>query len=253
MRTIGLLGGMSWESTALYYRWINEEVRARRGGLHSAKIVLVSVDFAEIEALQAAGDWDAAGAALAQEARNLEAAGADGIVLCTNTMHEVAPAIVAATSVPLLHLADATARRIVASGMTRIGLLGTRFTMERTFYRSRLEAYGLEVLVPSEAGRKRVHDVIYDELVVGKVEEASRRAVATIVEELAAAGAEGVIEGCTEITLLGLGDMVDVPRFDTTRIHANAAVSWALGSHEGRAAGHADPTRKPAPSRGGVD
>ena len=229
MRTIGLLGGMSWESTALYYRWINEGVRDRLGGLHSARIVMVSVDFAEIEAMQVDGDWEAAGAALAREARHLEAAGADGLLICTNTMHKVADGVQAAVEIPLLHLADATAQRIVAAGVERVGLLGTRFTMEQAFYRDRLASHGLEVLVPDPAGREAVHRIIYEELVLGEVREASRREVADVVEDLVARGAECVIEGCTEITLLSLGDLVRVPRFDTTRIHAESAVAWALG------------------------
>jgi aspartate racemase len=228
MRTLGLLGGMSWESTALYYRRINEAVRDALGGLHSAKIAMRSVDFAEIEALQRAGDWEGAGAVLAEEARRLEAAGADAIVLCTNTMHQVAPAIEAATSVPLLHLADATARRVRAAGATPVGLLGTRFTMERAFYRERLEAHDLEVLVPDAADRALVHAVIYDELVRGVVRDASRRAVADVVHRLAAHGACGVIEGCTEISMLDLGAYVDLPRFDTTTLHAEEAAAWAL-------------------------
>ena len=228
MRTIGLLGGMSWESTALYYRRINEGVRERLGGLHSARIAMISVDFAEIEAMQAAGAWDAAGEALALDAQRLEAAGADGIVLCTNTMHRVADAIADATKIPLLHLADATATRVRAAGVRRIGLLGTRFTMEQAFYRGRLEAHGLEVLVPDEAERERIHQVIFGELCLGRVEDGSRREVAAMVDALAAAGAQGVIEGCTEITMLELGELVDVPRFDTTAIHADAAVAWAL-------------------------
>jgi len=228
VRTIGLLGGMSWESTALYYRRINEGVRERLGGLHSARIAMISVDFTEIEAMQAAGAWDAAGEALARDAGLLEAAGADGIVLCTNTMHRVADAIENATQIPLLHLADATAERARAAGVQRIGLLGTRFTMEQAFYRGRLEAHGLEVLVPSDSERARLHEVIFGELCLGRVEPDSRREVAAMTDALASAGAQGVIEGCTEITMLRLGELVDVPRFDTTAIHADAAVAWAL-------------------------
>ncbi len=228
MRTIGLLGGMSWESTALYYRRINEAVRDRLGGLHSARIAMVSVDFAEIEAMQAAGDWGAAGQALAAEARRLAAAGAGVIVLCTNTMHRVAEAIEAATDVPLLHLADATAQRIRTAGLDTIGLLGTRYTMEMDFYRGRLEAHGLRVLTPDPDARREMNRVIFEELVLGRVEEASRRRVAGMVADLAAAGAQGVIEGCTEITMLDLGALTDLPRFDTTAIHAEAAVDWAL-------------------------
>jgi aspartate racemase len=178
--------------------------------------------------MQAAGDWDAAGEALANEARRLEAAGAGVIVLCTNTMHRVADAIEAATDVPLLHLADATAARIRAAGLDTIGLLGTRYTMEMDFYRGRLARHGLRVLTPDADARREMNRVIFDELVLGRVEEASRRRVAAMVADLAAAGAQGVIEGCTEITLLELGDLVELPRFDTTAIHAEAAVDWAL-------------------------
>ena len=229
MRTIGLLSGMSWESTALYYRRINEAVRDRLGGLHSARIAMVSVDFAEIEAMQAAGDWDAAGEALAREAQRLEAAGAGIVVLCTNTMHRVADAIEAATEVPLLHLADATAARIRAAGLETIGLLGTRYTMEMAFYRGRLEESGLRVLTPDADARLEMNRVIFEELVLGRVEEPSQRRVARMVADLADAGAQGVIEGCTEITMLDLGTWTDLPRFDTTAIHAEAAVEWALG------------------------
>jgi len=228
MRTIGLLGGMSWESTELYYRWINEGVRDRLGGLHSAKIVLDSVDFQEIEALQVKGDWDEAGRILAKRAAALESAGADGVVLCTNTMHRVADTIESAIRIPFLHLADATAERIRAAGYTKVGLLGTRFTMEQAFYRERLEAHGLEVMVPNDAQRDCVHEVIYQELVLGRVREESQRKVASIVCQLASEGAEAVIEGCTEITMLELGNLVATPLFDTTRIHADAAVDWML-------------------------
>jgi len=231
MRTIGLLGGMSWESTALYYRWINEGVRDRLGGLHSARIAMLSVDFAEIERMQAAGAWDEAGEALAGEARRLEAAGAESIVLCTNTMHKVADAIDEATEVPLLHLADTTAEHVSAAGVRRVGLLGTRFTMEQEFYRGRLAAHGLEVLVPDQEQRARIHEIIFDELVVGRVSDEARRDAAAVVTSLAERGAEGVIEGCTEITLLGLGELTALPRFDTTRIHAEAAIDWALAEH----------------------
>ncbi|MDZ7802043.1 MAG: aspartate/glutamate racemase family protein [Trueperaceae bacterium] len=242
MKTLGLLGGMSWESTALYYRRINEAVRARLGGLHSARIVMVSVDFAPIEALQAAGDWDEAGRVLAGEARRLEAAGAEATLLCTNTMHRVAGAIETATQVPLLHIADATAARIRAAGARRVGLLGTRFTMEQDFYRGRLQdRHDLEVLVPDAHDRALLHDIIFGELCLGQVRDASRREVARMVDDLAARGAEGVIEGCTEITMLELGQLSDVPRFDTTALHAEAAVAWALdGSLEGPVGGAVD-------------
>ncbi|MEE4298538.1 MAG: aspartate/glutamate racemase family protein [Pseudomonadales bacterium] len=229
MKTIGMLGGMSWESTALYYRLINEETRRRRGGLHSAPIALVSVDFDEIETLQAAGDWDRAGDLLAARAREVEAAGADFLLICTNTMHRVADAVVAAIDIPLLHLADATARRIRAAGLTRIGLLGTRFTMEQDFYRARLEAQGIEVLVPNAADRALVHRVIYEELCLGEVRDASRAEYLRIIDALAAAGAEGVIEGCTEIVMLVQQVHTTMPLFDTTAIHAEEAVARALG------------------------
>lgn len=232
MRTIGLLGGMSWESTALYYRWINEGVRDRLGGLHSAKIVLDSVDFAEIEVLQVKDDWDAAGRILAKRAAALESAGADGVVLCTNTMHLVADAIESAIRIPFLHLADATAERIRAAGYTKVGLLGTRFTMEQAFYRDRLAAHGLEVRVPTPEQRDVVHEVIYQELVLGIVSEASRHKVAAIIHALTENGAEAVIEGCTEITMLNLSRLVVPPLFDTTRIHAEAVVDWLISDAE---------------------
>ena len=219
---------MSWESTLPYYRIVNERVRQRLGGLHSAKLVLHSVDFAEIEALQHAGDWDAAGAILVEAARGLRAAGAEGLVICTNTMHLVAPAIEAAVDIPLLHIADATAARIRAAGLSRVALLGTRFTMERDFYRRRIEAAGIKVIVPEAAQREVVHRVIYDELCLGRILDASRDAYRAIIAGLVAQGAEGVILGCTEIGLLvGEGDAT-VPLFDTARIHAEAAADWAL-------------------------
>ena len=229
MKTIGLLGGMSWESTVPYYRQINEAVKARLGGLHSARIVLYSVDFADIERLQHDGDWDAAGAVLAGAAQALARAGADFIVLCTNTMHKVAPAIDAATNIPLLHIADPTAAAIRRAGLSRVGLLGTRFTMEQAFYRGRLvERHGIEVLVPEPGDRERVHRVIYDELCLGRIIDASRDDYREIIADLVARGAQGVILGCTEIGLLvGEGDAA-VPVFDTARIHAEAAADWAL-------------------------
>lgn len=228
MKTIGLLGGMSWESTAEYYRLLNELTRERLGGLHSAKCVLYSVDFAEVERLQAAGDWEAAGELLARAARSVQAAGADLLLICTNTMHKVADRVAEAVSVPLLHLADATAGAVLAAGVRRVGLLGTAFTMEQDFYRERLAGHGLEVLVPDGAGRALVHRVIYEELCVGVVREESREAYRKVIAELVAAGAEGVVLGCTEIELLvGAGDS-PVPVFPTTRIHAEAAVTAAL-------------------------
>ena len=228
MRTIGLLGGMSWESSALYYRLINEGVRDRLGGLHSARIVMDSVDFAEIAELQAAGRWDAAGEVLATRARALEAAGADLLVLCTNTMHRVAPAIEAAAGIPLLHLADVTAEAIGGDGLSSVGLLGTAFTMEQSFYRDRLASHGLEVLTPEPDDRRLVHAVIYDELVRGVVREESRAAYAEVVDRLVTRGAEGVVLGCTEIELLLRPGDLDVPTYATTRLHAEAVVEAAL-------------------------
>ncbi|MFB7381789.1 aspartate/glutamate racemase family protein [Kitasatospora purpeofusca] len=228
MKTIGLLGGMSWESTATYYRLLNELTRDRLGGLHSAKCVLYSVDFAEVERLQVAGEWEAAGRLLAEAARAVEAAGAELLLICTNTMHKVADQVAGAVSVPLLHLADATAAAVLAAGVTRVGLLGTAFTMEQDFYRDRLASHGLDVLVPDPAGRALVHRVIYEELCLGVVREESRAEYRRVIAELVAEGAQGVILGCTEIELLvGPGDSA-VPVFPTTRIHAEAAVTAAL-------------------------
>ncbi|WP_282595440.1 aspartate/glutamate racemase family protein [Nocardioides xinjiangensis] len=229
MRKIGLLGGMSWESSALYYTVLNEAVRERLGGYHSARVVLSSVDFAEVEAMQAAGDWESAGALLAAEAAALQAAGAECLVLCTNTMHKVADAIEAATDVPLLHIVDVTAAAIRAAGLSRVALLGTRFTMEQAFVRDRLASQGVEALVPVGEDLELVHAVIYDELVHGVVRAESRAAYVDVVERLVAAGAEGVILGCTEIELLLRPEDVDVPVFATTRLHALAALDFALG------------------------
>ncbi|MFG2843644.1 aspartate/glutamate racemase family protein [Kitasatospora sp. NPDC048296] len=228
MKTLGLIGGMSWESTAEYYRLLNELTRDRLGGLHSARLVLHSVDFAEIEQLQAAGRWEEAGSVLAGAARSLEAAGADLLLICTNTMHKVADQVAAAVSVPLLHLADATAAAVRAAGLRRVGLLGTAFTMEQDFYRGRLASGGLDVLVPEAGSRALVHRVIYQELCVGEVREESRAAYRRVIEELVAAGAEGIILGCTEIELLVRPEDSPVPVFPTTRLHAEAAVATAL-------------------------
>ena len=229
MKTIGLLGGMSWESTVPYYRTVNRVVGARLGGLHSARVVLFSVDFHEIEQLQHADRWTEAGEVLAAAARSLERAGADFLVLCTNTMHRVAPEITRACALPLLHIADATAERIQAAGVRRVGLLGTRFTMEQDFYRGRLErGHGLHVLVPPPEDREIVHRVIYDELCRGIVREESRSEYRRIVAGLVRAGADGVILGCTEITLLFGPEDASVPLFDTTEIHAEAAAALAL-------------------------
>lgn len=220
---------MSWESTALYYRLLNEGVKRRLGELHSAKIAMVSLDFHDVEVLQHRGDWDEAGALLADAARGVEAAGADFVLICTNTMHKVAPRVQEAVSIPLLHLADATAKRIQHEGHETIGLLGTRFTMEEDFYRGRLtDQHGLNVIVPSAGDRELVHRVIYEELCLGKINEASRREYLRIIEQMHADGAEGVIEGCTEIGMLVQQEDTRVPLFDTTRIHAEEAVELAL-------------------------
>ncbi|MGK3206480.1 aspartate/glutamate racemase family protein [Amycolatopsis sp. MEPSY49] len=229
MKVIGLLGGMSWESSIEYYRLVNERVKTLLGGFHSAHTVLYSVDFAAIEAMQAEGRWDDAGAELNRAARALEAAGADFVVLCTNTMHKVADRLTDGLGIPLLHLGDATAAAIQAAGIRRIGLLGTGFTMGQPFYRDRLAAHGLDVLVPTEDDRDLVHRVIYDELVLGVVKPESREAYRGVIARLVEAGAEGVIYGCTEIELLvGPADS-PVPTFPTTRLHADAAVGFALG------------------------
>lgn len=229
MKTIGLLGGMSWESTALYYQQINEAVKEKLGGLHSAKIAMISVDFQEIEALQHAGEWEATGDILAQASQQVQAAGADFLVICTNTMHKVAPQIAAQIDMPILHIADATAERIKAQGIKNIGLLGTRFTMEQDFYAGRLrDEHGLNVLLPPKADRELVHRVIYEELVLGVVRDESRQEFLRIMDNLRAAGAEGVIEGCTEIVLLVQQEHTELPLFDTTSIHAEAAVGMSL-------------------------
>ncbi|WP_300453919.1 aspartate/glutamate racemase family protein [Accumulibacter sp.] len=229
MKTIGLLGGMSWESTVPYYRRINERVRQRLGGLHSARLLLYSVDFAEIERLQREARWCEAGTLLAVAARSLEAAGADLLLLCTNTMHKVAPAIEAAVSIPLLHIADPTAARIRQLGLRTVGLLGTRFTMEQDFYRARLESvHGLRVVIPEFDDREQVHRVIYEELCLGVVAEDSRRAYRAVIGRLAQRGAQGIILGCTEIALLISPADTPIPLFDTTLIHADSAVDLAL-------------------------
>ncbi|MBT8396742.1 MAG: aspartate/glutamate racemase family protein [Gemmatimonadetes bacterium] len=229
MKTVGLLGGMSWESTVPYYQVLNREVGRILGGLHSARVILLSVDFHEIETLQHRDEWEDLGSMLARDARRLEDAGADFLVLCTNTMHLVAPAIEAGVSIPLLHIADATAARIRESGLEKIGLLGTRFTMEKDFYKGRLEeAHGFSVLTPPPRDREVVHRVIYEELVLGKIQEESRREFVKIVGDLADSGAQGVILGCTEIGLLLKQENSPVPVFDTTLIHALAAAVMAV-------------------------
>ena len=228
MKTIGLLGGMSWESTALYYRLINEETKRRLGGLHSAPIVMVSVDFQEIEELQNRGDWSTAADLLAADAKRIEKAGADFLLICTNTMHKVADEVAAAIDIPLLHLADATADQVIAAGLDTVGLLGTRFTMEHDFYKGRLESRGISVLTPSSEGRDLVHRVIYEELCLGSVKDESRQAFLAIIDELVARGAQGVIQGCTEIGMLVNESHTAVPLFDTARIHAERAFDLAL-------------------------
>lgn len=229
MKTIGLIGGMSWESTVPYYREINEAVKRALGGLHSAKIILYSVDFHEVERLQHAGDWAAAGALLASVAQSLERAGADGLVLCTNTMHKVAPAIEAAVQIPLLHIADPTAQAIQRAGHTTVGLLGTRFTMEQDFYRQRLEQdHGLTVLTPSAEDRALVHQIIYEELCLGQVKPASREVYLRVIDSLREQGAQAIILGCTEIGLLIEPQHCTLPLFDTTRLHAQSAAAWAM-------------------------
>ena len=231
MKTIGLIGGMSWESTVPYYRLINQAVAARLGGLHSARLVLYSVDFHDIERLQCAGDWQAAGAMLAQAARALERAGADFLVLCTNTMHKVAVDIEAAVAIPLLHIADPTAAQIKRAGHTRVGLLGTRFTMEQAFYRERLsQRHGLAVIVPDAAERDTVHRIIYEELCLGRVLPESRQAYQRVMASLVAQGAQSIILGCTEISMLVCDEDASVPLVDTTALHAHAAAEAALAA-----------------------
>jgi aspartate racemase len=227
-RVIGMLGGMSWESSAEYYRLANELIRERLGGLHSARLVLASVDFAEIERLQVAGEWEAAGHLLAETAQGVEAAGAELLVLCTNTMHKVADQVQAAVSIPLLHLADATAAAVKRDGLRTVGLLGTAFTMEQDFYRARLEGHGLHVLIPDAADRADVHRIIYDELCLGVVRDGSRQIYRDVIARLVDAGAEGVILGCTEIELLIDADDSPVPTYPTTRLHVEAAVDASL-------------------------
>jgi aspartate racemase len=227
--TIGLIGGMSWESTVTYYRQINETVKSRLGGLHSAKIVLHSVDFHEIERLQRSGDWETAGVVLADAARSLEAAGASFLVLCTNTMHNVAMSIEAAVTIPLFHIADPTAAAIKLGGHSTVGLLGTRFTMEQAFYRDRLsERHGLRVIVPGADDRETAHRIIYEELCLGVVTPESRSHYREIMESLASEGAEAIILGCTEISLLITQRDSPVPLYDTAAIHARAAAEEAL-------------------------
>ncbi len=234
MRMIGLIGGMSWESSAEYYRLLNEGVRIRLGATASARCLLWSFDFAEIEALQHAGDWSRLTERMVDAARRLEAAGADLLLICTNTMHRMAHDVQSSVSIPLIHIADPTAERIVAAGLQKVGLLGTAFTMEQDFYKRRLtERYGLEVIVPEEQDRATVHRIIYDELVTGRIESSSREAYRAVIRRLVGAGAQAVILGCTEIMLLIGQEDSPVPIFDTTDIHAAAALDHALGTVKG--------------------
>ena len=231
MKTIGLIGGMSWESSIEYYRIINQAVKQRLGGLHSARCIMYSVDFAEVEPLQHEGQWEEAAKHMIRAAQSVEAAGADFLVLCTNTMHKTAGEIEKATSIPLLHIADATAQQIKQQGLTTVGLLGTRFTMEDDFYKGRLiQRHSLTVLVPDQTERRIIHEIIYEELCRGVIQSASRQRYVEIMDHLVSRGAEAIILGCTEIGLLVGADDCRVPVFDTTKIHAQAAVELALAA-----------------------
>ena len=228
MKTIGLIGGMSWESTVSYYQLINETIKEKLGGLHSAKILLYSVDFAEIECYQASGDWDKSAEVLSQIAQNLEQAGADFIVICTNTMHKVAPQIQKTISIPILHIAQATADALLENGIKKVGLLGTKYTMTQDFYKEKLFEAGLDVVIPDQAGVEEVNRIIYDELCLGQIEESSKQAYLAIIDDLKNAGAEAVILGCTEIGLLVKQEDTDMSLFDTTEIHALRAAEFAV-------------------------
>jgi aspartate racemase len=229
MKTVGLLGGMSWESTTDYYRAINEGIKKSLGGLHSAKIAMYSVDFAEIEVMQHKGDWDSTATILIDAAQKVQAAGADFLVICTNTMHKVAPQIEAAINIPLLHIADATAEVLVSEGVKTVGLLGTAFTMEQSFYKGRLKArYDLDVIVPNGTDVQIIHEVIYQELCLGVVREESKQAYLRIIDALSKQGAEAVILGCTEIGMLVKQSDTTVRLLDTTAIHAESAVKYAI-------------------------
>lgn len=228
MKTIGLIGGMSWESSVEYYRIINEEVKNRLGGLHSAKCLLYSVDFAEIERYQAEGDWESAGKILGEVASSLEKAGAEFIVICTNTMHKVIDFIEAKITIPVLHIADATANQIKKSNLTTVGLLGTKYTMEQDFYKSRIEGNGIRVLVPHDTEREMINKVIYEELCLGNIKQSSKDYYKEVIKNLVANGAEGIILGCTEIGLLVKQEDSEVPLFDTTEIHAIESINKAL-------------------------
>ena len=229
MKTIGMIGGMSWESTAIYYQRINELVKQSLGGLHSAKIILYSLDFQEIESLQKQERWDEAGLCMVKAAKSLRAAGADFLIICTNTMHKLVPVIESAVNIPVLHIADPTAEAIKKTGIQRIGLLGTRFTMEQDFYRGRLESkHGLEVIIPDANDRELVHNVIYNELCLGLIRDSARQAYRDVIRRLTDRGAQGIILGCTEISMLVAPSDSPVPLFDTTSLHALSAVEFAL-------------------------
>ncbi|WP_342470046.1 aspartate/glutamate racemase family protein [Ureibacillus sp. FSL K6-3587] len=230
MKTIGLIGGMSWESTVEYYRIINEEVKKRLGGLHSAKCLLYSVDFEEIERFQSESKWEEAGKLLGNVAYSLEKAGADFIVICTNTMHKVVEYVEEKISIPVLHIADATAEQIKRLSLQKVGLLGTKYTMEQDFYKSRIESNGIKVLVPNEEERKRINQIIYEELCLGKIQPSSRDYYKNVIRNLVEQGAEGIILGCTEIGLLVKQEDSEAPLFDTAKIHAIEAVNKALAS-----------------------
>lgn len=233
MKTIGLIGGMSWESTVPYYQYINQAIKAQLGGLHSARLVLYSVDFYEIEQLQHKGDWDGAGKILANAALSLQQAGADFLILCTNTMHKVADVIEATVDIPLLHITEATAAAIHHAGFNKVGLLGTRFTMEQAFYRGSLkEKQNIDVLIPEEHDRQLIHSIIYQEICQGIIRDESRRVYRGIIAKLVEQGAQGIILGCTEISMLVKENDSSVPLFDTTFIHANSAALYALDSFE---------------------
>ncbi|MED3802417.1 aspartate/glutamate racemase family protein [Lysinibacillus xylanilyticus] len=231
MKTIGMIGGMSWESSAEYYRLMNEEVKHQLGGLHSAKCILYSVDFQEIEHYQAEGEWSKAGQVLAEAAQSLESAGAEFIVICTNTMHKVIDIITEKITIPILHIADATANQIEKTSLQKVALLGTKYTMEQDFYRARVEGFGIEVLVPFAEERTEVNRIIYEELCLGKIEQTSKDYYLRVIENLVQLGAQGIILGCTEIGLLIKQEDVNVPVFDTTVLHAQAAVNMAI--HKG--------------------
>lgn len=230
MRVIGVLGGMSWESTQSYYQALNQEINQALGGFHSAQIVMVSIDFAEIETLQKTGDWHTAGELLASASKRIEKAGAECLLLATNTMHKVAPAIEAAIQIPFLHITDATGEKCQQDGVTQVGLLGTRFTMEQDFYKARLkECFGVDVLIPNHEDRQAVHQIIFDELCHGQIKESSRQRYLDIIASLHQQGAQAVILGCTEIALLVDQQDTAVPLYDTTALHVSKAVAWALG------------------------